>query len=59
MTADEEVRFAQTIDTILEDADLTTISAKQIRKSLQEKVDIDLSEKKVGERAISCAPLVC
>jgi len=44
----ERAQFSAIIDTILANSDLSTITAKQIRKQLQSKVIGDISEKKVG-----------
>ncbi|KAK6404631.1 hypothetical protein LTR95_018846, partial [Oleoguttula sp. CCFEE 5521] len=41
-----EAAYAAIIDDILATADLTTVSAKRIRKALQEKVGVDLSPHK-------------
>lgn len=43
-----EASYSAIIDSILAASDLNTISAKRIRKGLQEKVDYDISHQKVG-----------
>jgi len=48
VTPEQRASYSTIIDSILDSADLDTISAKAIRKSLQTKVDYDLSEKKVS-----------
>lgn len=40
-------KYSAIIDSILEDADLNTISAKRIRKGLQERLGHDISGEKV------------
>jgi len=40
-------QYSAIIDSILEDADLNTISAKRIRKGLQERLGHDISGEKV------------
>ena len=40
-------KYATIIDGILASSDLNTISAKRIRKGLQERLDHDISEQKV------------
>ena len=47
MTTTQEAAYSAIIDEILATSDLNTISAKRIRKGLQEKVEYDLSEQKV------------
>lgn len=44
---EQRASYAAIIDDILATADLLTISAKRIRKALQEKVDYDLASQKV------------
>lgn len=44
----EQAQFSALIDGILATADLSTISAKKIRKELQAKLTVDISDKKVG-----------
>ncbi|EME39146.1 hypothetical protein DOTSEDRAFT_28327 [Dothistroma septosporum NZE10] len=46
LTNTQEAAYSAIIDEILATSDLNTISAKRIRKGLQEKVDYDLSEQK-------------
>lgn len=43
----ERAQYSAIIDDILATGDLTTISAKTIRKGLAAKLDIDISDKKV------------
>jgi DEK C terminal domain len=43
----ERAQYSAIIDGILASGDLQTISAKQIRKGLEAKLDIDISDKKV------------
>jgi upstream activation factor subunit UAF30 len=43
----EHAQYSAIIDGILASGDLETISAKQIRKGLQAKLEIDISDKKV------------
>jgi hypothetical protein len=43
----EQAQFSAIIDGILAYANLETISAKQVRKGLAEKLGVDLSDKKV------------
>jgi upstream activation factor subunit UAF30 len=43
-----EASYSAIIDSILAASDLNTISAKRIRKGLQEKVDYDISHQKVS-----------
>ena len=40
---EQQTSYSAIIDDILANADLTTISAKAIRKGLQEKVDYDIT----------------
>jgi len=47
VSPEEEKRYAKIIDGILAEGDLTLISAKQIRKSLEDALDVDLSSQKV------------
>ena len=42
-----EASYTAIIDDILQSSDLNTISAKRIRKGLQERVDSDTSHQKV------------
>lgn len=42
-----EASYAAIIDNILAVSDLNTISAKRIRKGLQERLDYDISHQKV------------
>lgn len=44
----EQAQYSAIIDGILASSDLSTISAKQIRKTLQEKLEHDISDKKVN-----------
>jgi hypothetical protein len=44
----ERAQFSALIDGILAEGDLSTISAKQIRKGLQAKLTFDISSKKVS-----------
>ena len=48
--------YSAIIDTILANADLETISAKAIRKALQEQVQDDLASEKVRYEAAPCRP---
>jgi hypothetical protein len=51
----EQAQFSAIIDGILASANLETISAKQVRKDLAEKIGVDLSDKKVRMTfTISC-----
>jgi upstream activation factor subunit UAF30 len=43
----ERAQYSAIIDDILAEGDLNTISAKQIRRGLQARLGIDISEKKV------------
>lgn len=43
----EKARYSAIIDDIIAKGDLTTISAKQIRKGLQDAIEKDLSDQKV------------
>jgi len=52
LSPEEEKRYAKIIDGILAEGDLTLISAKQIRKSLQDALDIDLSSQKAAIKAL-------
>jgi hypothetical protein len=47
VTAEEEREYAVIIDDILSQSDLNTVSAKAIRKGIQQRVDHDISAKKV------------
>jgi upstream activation factor subunit UAF30 len=51
VSSEEERRYTAIIDEILGSSDLNTISAKAIRKGLQEKVEDDVNAKKVGSYA--------
>jgi upstream activation factor subunit UAF30 len=51
VSSEEERRYSAIIDKILGSSDLNTISAKAIRKGLQEKVEDDVNAKKVGSYA--------
>jgi upstream activation factor subunit UAF30 len=42
-----EASYSAIIDSILAVSDINTISAKRIRKGLQEKLDYDISDQKV------------
>ena len=44
----QRTSYSAIIDSILADADLETISAKRIRKGLQERIDHDLTDQKVS-----------
>jgi upstream activation factor subunit UAF30 len=44
---EQEAAYSAIIDSILAHSDLTTISAKRIRKELQARVDYDISHQKV------------
>ncbi|KAI8935937.1 hypothetical protein NX059_007444 [Plenodomus lindquistii] len=46
LPSDVEAKYSAIIDEILRISDINTISAKRIRKALQERVDSDLSEQK-------------
>lgn len=50
MSVPPEVRvhYVAIVDSILADADLTTISVKQVRNGIQEKVQYDITPHKVG-----------
>jgi hypothetical protein len=48
-----EASYSAIIDEILRASDINTISAKRIRKGLQDRVDHDLSEQKVL-KVMSC-----
>ena len=45
---EQHAAFSAIIDEILSNSDLNTISAKRIRKGLQEKVDYDITPQKVS-----------
>lgn len=45
---EQQASYSAIIDQILASSDLNTISAKRIRKGLQEKVDYDITPQKVG-----------
>lgn len=45
---EQEAAYSAIIDSILQSSDLETVSAKRIRKGLQERVDYDISHQKVG-----------
>jgi hypothetical protein len=47
-----EAQYTSIIDNILATSDLNTISAKRIRKGLQEALHQDISQQKVGTYAI-------
>jgi upstream activation factor subunit UAF30 len=47
VTPEEERQYTVIIDEILAQSDLNTVSAKAIRKGIQQKVDHDINEKKV------------
>lgn len=47
---EQHASYSALIDQILAAADLNTISAKAIRKQLQEKVDYDIAPQKVRRR---------
>jgi upstream activation factor subunit UAF30 len=51
MTVPPEVRsrYISIIDSILEGADLTTITIKSIRQGIQEQVEYDITPQKVGK----------
>ena len=51
---EQQTSYSAIIDDILANADLTTISAKAIRKGLQEKVDYDLTAQKVRNSLTTC-----
>jgi hypothetical protein len=53
----EQAQFSALIDGILATADLSTISAKKIRKELQAKLTVDISDKKVGAFHLHRIPL--
>jgi hypothetical protein len=42
----EKAQYSAIIDSILACSDLNTVTPKQIRRGLQEKVDVDISDKK-------------
>jgi upstream activation factor subunit UAF30 len=44
---EQAASYSAIIDDILSKSDLNTISAKRIRKGLQDKVDYDLTDQKV------------
>jgi len=46
---EQRASYSAIIDSILNSADLDTISAKAIRKELQAKVEYDLTEQKVSD----------
>lgn len=48
LSPDLAEKYSAIIDEILEDADLNTISAKRIRKGLQERLDHDISAEKAA-----------
>lgn len=47
LSAEMEAKYSAIIDEILRVSDINTISAKRIRRGLQERVDDDLSAQKV------------
>jgi upstream activation factor subunit UAF30 len=47
VTADEKREYSAIIDDILAQSDLNTVSAKAIRKGIQQRVDHNISAKKV------------
>lgn len=47
VTSEENSKYSIIIDRILKEGDLSTISAKQIRKDLQAELGFDLSHQKV------------
>lgn len=47
VTPEENSKYSIIIDRILKEGDLSTISAKQIRKDLQAELGFDLSHQKV------------
>ncbi|KAM3086555.1 hypothetical protein ACMFMG_000686 [Clarireedia jacksonii] len=52
LSSEETTRYATIIDKILKEGDLNTISAKQIRKDLQDELGFDLSDKKDAIKAL-------
>jgi upstream activation factor subunit UAF30 len=52
VSADEESRYTSLIDSILSTSDLTTVSAKKVRKSIQATVAHDISDQKVGRHLV-------
>lgn len=48
--AEQRASYAAIIDGILASADMETISAKRIRKGLQEQVDYDITPQKVSRQ---------
>jgi hypothetical protein len=52
---EQRAAYAAIIDDVLATSDLLTISAKRIRKTLQEKVDYDISSQKVRPQPLSGA----
>lgn len=48
-----EASYSAIIDDILASSDLETVSAKRIRKGLQEKVDYDISPQKVSVHSLA------
>lgn len=51
VTPEEARQYTAIVDDILAQSDLNTISAKAIRKGIQQKVEHDISAKKVGRIA--------
>ena len=56
MPLEKSATYSAIIDTILANADLETISAKAIRKALQEQVQDDLASEKVRDEAVNHRP---
>ena len=51
---EQQASYSAIIDEILASSDLNVISAKQIRKGLQEKVEYDITPQKVGIHSHTC-----
>lgn len=56
MPPEQEAAYSAIIDSILQSSDLETVSAKRIRKGLQERVDYDISHQKVGSLTTPASP---
>ena len=52
LSSNEEKSYSSIIDSILAASDLNTISAKRIRKGLQEELGYDISAQKVRHRRV-------
>lgn len=48
---EQEAAYSAIIDDLLKSSDLETVSAKRIRKGLQDRVDYDISSQKVRTRS--------